>query len=519
MKDGAPFFSVNPATGEPFGPQFYSASLSDVNTAVQLAEDAFVVYGKLDGKEKGKLLRQIASGMEAIADDLIERAHLETALPKKRLQSETARTTNQLRLFAELVEEGSWTMAKIDGEDATRTPLPKPDIRSMLRPLGPVAVFGASNFPLAFSVAGGDTASALAAGNPVIVKAHPSHPGTSELVGQVIAQCVQDSGLPAGVFSLLFDAGNEIGAVLVQHPLVKAVGFTGSQSGGKALMQLAASRPEPIPCFAEMASSNPLFVLPEALANRGREIAAGLFESFTLGAGQMCTKPGLVFLPHGPGEEVFLATLNERISVAPASQMLNANICSSYGEATVKRERLHGVRLVAKAPGPSTENGFFASPVLYEVHAQDWLKDKTLAAEIFGPTTLLVYYDHPTQLREIARELDGHLTAAVHAMESDLSDTEELIALLERKVGRLILNGFPTGVELGHAMVHGGPYPATSDGRSTSVGTQAIYRFTRPVCYQGFPDKALPMELQDSNPLEIMRLVNGEYTRAKIKSY
>lgn len=520
LSNRAPVFSaINPANGEPIGPHYHPASLQDVDAAAQLAEKAFSTYGRLGGREKGTLLRQIASGMDSIADELIERAHLETGLPKKRLQGETARTTNQLRMFAELVEEGSWPLAKIDLGNPARTPLPKPDVRSMLRPLGPVAVFGASNFPLAYSVAGGDTASALAAGNPVIVKAHPSHPGTSELVGQVISECVRDLNLPSGVFSLLFDSGNEIGTALVQHPLVKAVGFTGSQSGGKALMHLAASRPEPIPCFAEMGSTNPVFITPQALATRGETIATGLFESFTASVGQMCTKPGIVFLPAGTGKQAFVEKLESLVSKAPTSVMLNANIWSRYGEATTQRKLRSNVQVRAEANLGPAENGFFAVPVLYEVGAEEWLESPELAAEIFGPTTLLVSYSDPGQLLEIARKLEGHLTAALHATEDDSTATEELMSLLERKVGRVVLNGFPTGVEVCHAMVHGGPFPATSDGGSTSVGSQAIYRFTRPVCYQGFTQKALPPELQDENPLGILRMVNGEHTRTKIERY
>jgi alpha-ketoglutaric semialdehyde dehydrogenase len=515
----ATFSSINPATGKSFGREFRSSTLEDVDRAARLAEQAFATYGKLSGKEKGKFLRQIASGMEAVKEDFIECAHMESALPVNRLQGETARTVNQLRLFADLVEEGSWPMPRIDTANPSRTPLPKPDIRSMLRPLGPVAVFGASNFPLAFSVAGGDTASALAAGNPVIVKAHPSHPGTSEIVAKLITQCVRDHGLPAGTFSLLFDAGHEIGTTLVQHPLVKAVGFTGSQAGGKTLMQLAASRPEPIPCFAEMGSTNPIFIFPDALGTRGEKIATALFDSFTAGVGQMCTKPGMVFLPHAAGEEVFLEKLQQLISRAPAGLMLNANICSSYGTSTAKREHQSGVRVLAKGNASSAQDGFSASPVLYAATAEAWLKDKSLAAEIFGPTTLLVYYDDPAQLMDIARELEGHLTASVHVTEGDLANAGDLIAQLERKAGRLIFNGFPTGVEVCHSMIHGGPYPATSDGRSTSVGTQAIFRFTRPVCFQGFPQNALPAELQDSNPLGILRMVNGEFTRSKVECY
>jgi len=511
--EGAAFSAINPATQERLTPVFHSATLADVDAAVRLADDAFSTYGRLSGKEKGGFLRHIAGGIEAVAEDLIERAHLETALPKKRLQGEVARTANQLRLFAETVEEGSWIGARIDVGDPTRTPLPKPDVRSMLRALGPVVVFGASNFPLAFSVAGGDTASALAAGNPVVVKAHPSHPGTSELVGCVLSRSVRDCGLPAGVFSLLFDAGTEIGAALVQHPLVKAVGFTGSLAGGRALMQLAALRPEPIPCYAEMSSINPVFILPEALALHGEQIAAGLFESFTMGVGQFCTKPGIVLLPRGAGPDPLVARLKELVSHAAAAPMLNEKICSTYHRATEQRKRQSVVRADMEAKPASTANGFFAAPVVLEVDAKGWSQDPTLAAEIFGPTTLLIRYENTQQLLKLASNLEGQLTATVHGTEDDLAESAQLLATLERKVGRLLLNGFPTGVEVCPAMVHGGPYPATSDGRSTSVGTQAMDRFARPICYQGFSPALLPEELKDENPLGIMRLVNGCYTR------
>ena len=514
---GTTFSAFNPATEEPLATEFHSASVDDVHVAAQFAEDAFGGYGKLSGKEKGRFLRHIAAGIESIADDLVERAYLETALPKKRLHGEVARTANQLRLFAQVVEEGSWLTARIDTGDVARTPLHKPDIRSLLRPLGPVAIFGASNFPLAFSVAGGDTASALAAGNPVIVKAHPSHPGTSELVGHVICQSVRECGLPPGVFSLLFDAGTKIGTTLVQHPSVKAVGFTGSLTAGKALINLAASRPDPIPCYAEMSSTNPLFVLPAALKARGAQIAKAFYESFTLGVGQFCTKPGMIFLPDGEDADAFLNVLQTLVHAAPEWIMLNKNICSNYKKAVLHRKQKNSIRVLAEAASASAENASHTSPTLFEVSAEDWLKDAQLAEEIFGPTTLVIRYKDREQLHQIALALQGHLTATIHENNNDLVEYGELIKILERKVGRLLLNGFPTGVEVCHAMVHGGPYPATSDGRSTSVGSQAIYRFTRPVCYQDFPQSVLPDELKNSNPLNILRLLNGEYTRAAIQ--
>jgi len=511
VKSGAEFAASNPATGTRLDPVFHSASIDDVGVAANLAEEAFASYGKLPGREKGRFLRHIAGGIEAIAAELVERAHRETALPEKRLQGELARTANQLRLFAQLVEEGSWVNARIDPAQPERTPLPRADLRSMLRPLGPVVVFGASNFPLAFSVAGGDTASALAAGNPVIVKAHSAHPGTSELVGQVICGSIKECGLPAGVFAMLFGAGSQIGAALVKHPKVKAVGFTGSRAAGKALMQMAAERPQPIPCFTEMSSTNPLFVLPEALHARAAQIAEGLFGSFTLGVGQFCTKPGLVFLPHNDDADALVAGMVSRVSQAAASPMLTEGICRSYKAGVAGREKHDAVEVLAQ----TAQNNGAAShvfPALFQVSGSDLLRDGELAAEIFGPSTLVVRYADREDLIALARSLEGQLTATLHATEADLAAFADLAGVLEQKAGRLIVNGYPTGVEVCHAMVHGGPFPATSDNRFTSVGTQAILRFVRPVCYQDFPQFALPEELKDGNPLGILRLVDGAYT-------
>ena len=507
-----PFFALNPATGERLPTDFSTATPTEIELAAHLATEASAVYGRLLGKEKGAFLRKIAASIESLGDELIERAHQETALPKPRLQGETARTCGQLRLFAQLVEEGSWVCARIDRADPDRKPAPKPDLRSMLRPLGPVAVFGASNFPIAFSVAGGDTASALAAGNPVIVKAHPAHPGTSEFAGQAIRESVRQCGLPEGVFSLLFDSGTKVGVALVTHPLIKAVGFTGSHAAGRVLMDLAAARPEPIPFFGEMSSTNPVFILPGALRERAETIAAGLHASFTLGAGQFCTKPGLVFLPRGEMGQGLVGKVQDLVRQSAQFQLLTPGIRSSYRSAIAKRKQDTAVRSVADASALLAESEIPVGAVLFETDAAAFLKDSVLAGEIFGPTTLLVRHSSREQLLEIARGLDGHLTATIHGTEDDLRDFSDLIAILETKVGRLVLNGFPTGVEVSHAMVHGGPYPATSDGRFTSVGSQAIFRFARPVCYQGFPDHALPEELRDSNPLGIWRMLDGQMT-------
>jgi len=508
-----PFYAVNPATGESLPTGFSTATPAEIELAAHLSFEAFAVYGRLPGKEKAALLRKIAAHIESLGEDLIERAHQETALPKPRLQGETARTCNQLRLFAQLVEEGSWVGARIDRAEPDRKPAPKPDLRSMLRPLGPVAVFGASNFPIAFSVAGGDTASALAAGNPVIVKAHPAHPGTSDLVGQAIRASVRDCGLPEGVFSLLFDGGTRVGVALVTHPLIKAVGFTGSHAAGRVLMDLAAARPEPIPFFGEMSSTNPVFILPRALRERGESIAAGLHASFTLGAGQFCTKPGLVFVPGGDSASTFVSKVKDLVRQSAQFQLLTPGIRSSYHSAIAKRKESAAVKPIADASALLPKAEIPVGAVLFETDAAAFLSDSALAGEIFGPTTLLVRHSGREELLEVARGLEGHLTATLHGTEDDLRDFADLIAILETKVGRLVFNGFPTGVEVSHAMVHGGPYPATSDGRFTSVGSQAIFRFARPVCYQGFPDHAVPEELQDANPLAIWRMIDGQMTR------
>jgi 2,5-dioxopentanoate dehydrogenase len=509
---GEAMYATNPVTGEPLLPGFIPATADEAELAARLSAEAFEVYQRISGRDRGAVLRAIAARIESIADDVIERAAQETALPQARLQAETARTCAQLRLFAQVAEEGSWVQARIDRADPDRKPAPKPDVRSMLRPLGPVVVFGASNFPLAFSVAGGDTASALAGGNTVIVKAHPAHPGTSELVGRAVRESVRECGLPEGVFSLLFDAGTRVGTELVKHPLVRAGGFTGSRAAGRALMDVAAARPEPIPFYAEMSSTNPVFILPGALHERGEAIAAGLHASFTLGAGQFCTKPGMVFLPQGPDDAAFEQKLRQLVEGSAPFHLLTRTIHSSYESAIAARKRDASVRLMAEGPQAAADAGFAVHSALFETGAVAFL-DSAFEAEIFGPTTLLVQHSSRDQALAIARGLEGHLTATIHGTEQDLRDFADLIAILENKVGRLVFNGFPTGVEVTHAMVHGGPYPSTSDGRSTSVGSQAIFRFARPVCYQGFPDSALPDALKNGNPLGIWRMVDGEMMR------
>src|SRR5579883_960544 len=507
---GDAFNGRNPANGTKLEPAFYSATMDDLEQAAKLAAVAFPVFAGLSGRERASFLRRIADGLAAQGDLIVERANLESGLPLARLQGELGRTTGQLRLFAEVLEEGSWVNARIDPADRERKP-PRPDVRSMLHPLGPVAVFGASNFPLAFSVAGGDTASALAAGNPVIVKAHPAHPGTSELVGRVIQGAVKESGLPAGVFALLFDAGIEIGVALAKHPVIKAIAFTGSQRGGIALMQIADSRPEPVPCYAEMGSTNPMFILPGAMRERGAKIAHGLQASFTLGSGQFCTKPGMVFVPQASSE--FIQELQNGVRGLGQHGMLTHDIADRYSKSIEERVAKGQAQVIARSDIAIEPSCAAGAAAVFGVSLQEFLKNPELSEEVFGPTTLLVHYGAEQELVKVAKELHGHLTATIHGTDEELARAQELIRVLETKVGRLLFNGFPTGVEVCHAMVHGGPFPATSDSRTTSVGTMAILRFARPVCYQDFPDAALPPELQNANPLGIMRMVNGELTR------
>lgn len=511
---GPAFHGVNPQTGESLEPAYRSASPAEVDAAARLSSDAFASYSQVSGKGRAAFLRRIAEALDAKREELAGRAHLETALPMPRLLGEVGRTSGQLRMFASVVEEGSWVQARIDPAMPDRQPQPRVDLRSMLRPLGPVVVFGASNFPLAFSVAGGDTASALAAGCPVIVKAHPAHPGTSELVAHLIAESVAAEKLHPGVFSMLFDLGIEVGSALVKHPLVRAVAFTGSLRAGRALMDLAAARPDPIPCFTEMSSGNPVFVLPGALRKDAQGLAKNLFASVTLGAGQFCTKPGIVLVPEVAETNTFVAELKGLAASAQPQTLLTPGIARKYQEDSAVRARQTGA--ATKTTAQNESKSCAAEVHLFEVDSQAFLYDSFrmegeigLSEEIFGPNTLLVKGDQ-TDMKQIAQALDGHLTATILGDEDDLAANQELIRILERKAGRVIFNGFPTGVEVTHAMVHGGPYPATSDPRFTSVGSLAIYRFARPVCFQNFPQSQLPPELQDANPLGIRRLRDGK---------
>jgi NADP-dependent aldehyde dehydrogenase len=498
---------VNPATATELPTDFFQATPADVEHACGLAQAAAPVLAALGGKQKAAFLRGIASRIETATPDLVARATQETALPEARCQGEIGRTIGQLRLFADLVEAGDWIDARIETANPDRKPLPKPDHRSMLRPLGPVAVFCASNFPFAYSVAGGDTASAFAAGCPVIVMAHHAHSGTAEIMGGLIVEAVRASGLPEGTFSMLMGSGRIIGQQLAKHPVMRAIGFTGSRAGGRALMDTAAARPVPIPVYAEMSSINPVVLLEGALASRGDAIATGLVGSCTLGVGQFCTQPGLVILERTPAAEAFVAKFSQLFTEAAEGTMLTAGIHQAYTQGVTARTARPGVKVLARGTASGQPNR--ATPTLFATDAKTFVADGGLQDEIFGPSSLVVWCENAQERTQVVAALHGSLTATIHATDAELAANASLIAQLEAMAGRVVVNGFPTGVEVSHAIVHGGPYPSLSDGRTTSVGSNAIYRFTRLVCYQSFPDAALPAELQVANPLGISRLVNG----------
>jgi len=518
QETGTPFRAVNPATDQELEPQYDQLAKASVDAVAIQAQKAFQDYSLRSGADKAAFLRQIADNIEAVIEDLVEKMPTETALPEPRVRGEAGRTMGQLRLFAGLVEEGSWLDARIETALPDRQPLPKPDVRSLLQPLGPVVVFCASNFPLAFSVAGGDTAAALAAGCPVIVKAHHSHPGTAEIVGQAIMKAVETCGMPKGTFSLIYGSGREIGTALVQHPAVKAVGFTGSRSGGTALMKAAFERDEPIPVFAEMSSINPVVVLPEALQESGSQIAQGLQGSVTLGLGQFCTNPGLVFLPEGDAANAFASELKEGLAKAAPGHSLNSGIASSYRNVIQELANLSGDGVIAHHVTKGAENGSKCQvgTALFQVTSEAFHSNEALHQEAFGPSTTLVTYANESSLIKALNSLEGQLTGTLHGSENDLKQATEVIAALQQRVGRILFGGFPTGVEVCHSMVHGGPFPSTSDGRSTSVGSMAIQRFVRAVCYQSAPDSLLPDALKNGNPLGISRQVNGQLSKETI---
>jgi alpha-ketoglutaric semialdehyde dehydrogenase len=499
--------AIDPASGETLEPAYGGATREQLDQACRLAAEAFDPYRQADPQSRAGFLELIAKNILDLGDELVERTVAESGLPRARIEGERGRTVGQLRLFAQVVRDGRYLEARIDPARPDRTPLPRPDVRSRKIPLGPVAVFGASNFPLAFSVAGGDTASALAAGCPVVAKAHPAHPGTSELVGRAIQQAVAASGLPEGTFSLIFDIGYELGQALVADPRIKAVGFTGSRRGGLALMKIAQERPEPIPVYAEMSSINPVILFAGALEERGPQIAQAFVNALMMGAGQFCTSPGLLLGIEGDGLDRFTDAAAEALRESAAGTMLTPGIHQAYCAGVEALARHPQVATVARG---RTGHNYQGQAGLFSTSAEAFLHDEALREEVFGSSSLIVRCPDGPALAEVVESLEGQLTAALHIAASDHEDARKLLTVLERKVGRILVNGFGTGVEVNDAMVHGGPFPSTSDGRSTSVGTMAIDRFLRPVAYQDLPEPLLPEELRDSNPRRIDRLVDGK---------
>jgi len=487
------FYGIEAATGRSLLVSFGGASPDDVEAATAQAWEAFASYRETNLESRAAFLEKIATEIEAIGDELIVRAMSETGLPRGRLEGERNRTTGQLRLFAKEVRAGRFQELRFDEGDPARKPVPKPDLRLRNVPIGPVAVFGASNFPLAFSVAGGDTASALAAGCPVVVKAHSAHPGTSELVGRAVQRAVAACRLHPGTFSLLFDTGFEVGQKLVADHRIRAVGFTGSRRGGTALMDIASKRRQPIPVYAEMSSINPVILFPNALERDVESIASAFVSSLILGAGQFCTNPGLLLAVDGEALDAFVARTAELLPEVAPQAMLTASIARAFCEG-VERLRVHPeVRAIASGK-PGSE--FEGTAALFETTASALLEHRELQDEVFGAAGLVVRCRDLAELEAVIDALEGQLTVALFVSDDDEADARRLVPKLEMLAGRLLVNGFGTGVEVSPAMVHGGPYPATADGRSTSVGTLAIYRFLRPVSYQDFSSTLLPEVLR-----------------------
>jgi len=496
--------SFDANTGEPLPGFFTEATQQEVDAAAKAAATAYPLYRAIAVGQRAAFLDAIADELDALDEAFIETVCRETALPAARIQGERARTSGQMRLFAKVLRRGDFFGARIDRALPDRQPLPRPDLRQYHIGIGPVAVFGASNFPLAFSTAGGDTAAALAAGCPVVFKAHPGHMATAERVASAIIRAAEKTEMPAGVFNMIY--GGTVGAWLVQHPAIKAVGFTGSLKGGRALCDMAAARPEPIPVFAEMSSVNPVIVLPEALKERGASVAAELSASVVLGAGQFCTKPGLVIGIRSAEFDAFLDELARHVNAQPAHTMLNAGGLCNYADGLGRLREHPQIHALAGRP----QEGGQAHPQLFAADAQLLIdNDPLLQHEVFGPVVIVVAVNDARQLEQALQGLQGQLTATLIAQPADLDAFAGLIPMLETKAGRLLLNGYPTGVEVCEAMVHGGPYPATSDARGSSVGTLAINRFLRPICFQNYPDNLLPDALKNANPLGIQRLVDG----------
>ncbi|MCK6616274.1 MAG: aldehyde dehydrogenase (NADP(+)) [Cyclobacteriaceae bacterium] len=490
---------------------FTDTTPEDLNKTMQESHLAFLSYKNFSGKKKAEFLRAIADEIEVLGSELVQTAMRETNLPEARIINERGRTTGHCRMFADLVEEGSWVEARIDTAQPDRMPAPKPDIRKMLVPIGPVVVFGAANFPLAYSTAGGDTASALAAGCTVVVKAHPAHTETSALVASAIQKAMEKTGMPKGVFQHVYGVGFEVGQALVKHPLTKAVGFTGSFAGGKALFDLANQRPEPIPVFAEMSSINPVILLPETLSRDAGATASKLAASITLGVGQFCTNPGLIIAMEGDGLNRFLQSLSAEIQKVLPGTMLHQGIADNYHQKLNQALAQKGV--MVEGQSKETGNNEQGRPLVASAPAEAFVKNPALAEEVFGPFSLIIRCKNIDELHAVVNRIRGQLTTTIIADEAELLKHRNLLNILTEKAGRLIMNGVPTGVEVCPSMMHGGPFPATTDSRFTAVGTDAIKRFARPVAYQHFADALLPDELKEANPLGIWRLVNGKWNK------
>ncbi len=506
------FQAIDPSTGAVLPGNFYLAAAGEVDAIAAKAASAFKVYQQKTGEEKAVFLETIADEIMALGDELINRAMAESGLPAARLTGERGRTTGQLKMFAQLLREGSWVQARIDTAIPDRQPLPKVDLRCMMVPLGPVMVFGASNFPFAYSAAGGDTASALAAGCPVVVKAHPSHPGTDAMVSQAIINAAKKTNMPDGVYSMLF-SDEAMAIKLVTDPAIKAIGFTGSRKGGMAIFNAAVNRTEPIPVYAEMSAVNPVVLMPGAVAANAAAIAQGLTGSVTLGVGQFCTNPGLVFMVDDDTTKIFLDSLSAAIKNTLPATMLSKNICNNYYTGIERLKNTASVTELAASTTAANSAKTEAAPYVFTVCQQDFIANQQLSQEVFGPATVVVLCKDVAGITEVLSCIEGQLTATVHATAADEQALHAVIALMKEKAGRIIFGGFPTGVEVCDSMVHGGPFPSTTDGRSTSVGSAAIQRFVRPVAYQNFPQHLLPDALKDHNPLHIVRLYNGTWSR------
>lgn len=508
-----PFQAVNPTTSQTLEPVFHEGTAELVDEALQAADGAFDALRLASPEQRAQLLDTLADEIMALGDALLERAHAETALPMARVTGERGRAINQCRMFAALIREGSWAQIRVDRAQPQRQPLAKPDVRKMLMPIGPVVVFGASNFPFAIGVVGTDTVCALAAGCPVVVKAHPAHPGTCEMLARAVFTALRKTGLPDGAFSMIHGRGTEVGTELVKHPLTQAVGFTGSLRGGRALFDVASSRPVPIPFYGEMGSINPVFLLPGALKERAAQIAEAYVGSVTMGVGQFCTNPAVVLGLQGSALGDFVGAAAESARKVAPQSMLHRGICEAYEAGTAVWHTIEGLKLAGESATPSSSDATQAACRIFTTTLDVLETHEELKREVFGPCSIVTECPTLEDMLRFARGLEGQLTAAIHGTPEDLREYAPLVRVLERKVGRIIFNGFGTGIEPCPSMHHGGPYPAASHSFFTSIGTDSIYRFVRPVCFQGFPDDCLPAPLQNANPGSAMRLVDGTLTR------